>query len=410
MSPKRIYYKPSKEVSYGPSQPTNGAALHQLRIRSVEKHCQRLGDDNACCSAAEVLKRMRADEFWSTPVTATKSIEVPKATRAFQTVGVIECAAPVAAVVRLMPDAQPGDLRLWVADRLKLCSGCAAHRVDVFRLDESETAAALACDTEEQLKVRKGAKKGDRYANQHKVWEMHLRCLFDEPGAVAEQILLKDLSRGGGSRLISNTLSADMSFPDAADEAARQQLVDQHIDAILDGHTRSVLRFEIGVGLHPTLREGSWLAKEIDLPSLSAANIRAWGLAGMSADQYERCIALGMRYQTALQLQRERLEWSMASILKYIEADSADKQAAAVDGEFSADDSVIGADADNNDEVLVAAAAGTAAADDDESMEPGELDDIDDSCGMPSSDFMDILYDMLEEERAAKRSRAERDS
>jgi hypothetical protein len=248
MSPKRVYYKPSKEVGYGHGQPTNGAALHQVRLLSLNEHCERLEDDDACCSAAEVLKKMRTDEFWSMPVTASKSIEVPKSTRAFQAVGVIECArAGVAAVVRLVPDAQPGDVRKWLVKHLNFCRGCATHKVDVFRLDELETAAAIAAtysadvtavapnaQADTPLAVRKVSKKGARYANQHKVWELHLRCLLDDPGAFTEQKLLKDLSGGGGSRLISNTITADMTFPDAADESMRQQLVHHNINAILD--------------------------------------------------------------------------------------------------------------------------------------------------------------------------------
>jgi hypothetical protein len=263
MSPKRIYYKHSKAVGYGPDQPTNGAALHQLRIRpyALDKHCLQSAGDNACCCAGEAHRKMRSDEFWSLGVTASKSTDVAKSTRTFQTVGVLECKGScrqVAAVVRLAPDAQPGDVNLWLVKRLNFCAGCAAHRIDIFRLDEYETAAAIAATeseatAEEPDKLRRGVKKGERYANQHKVWELHLRCLLDEPGAAAEQILLKDLSKGGSSRLISNTLSADLTFPDATNDDVRQQLVRCRIDAILDGHTRNVLSCEVSAGLHPTL-------------------------------------------------------------------------------------------------------------------------------------------------------------
>jgi hypothetical protein len=420
MSPKRVYYKPSTSITYGPDQPTNGAALHQLRIRALDEHCQRLKYNDACCSAAEVLKMLRTYEFWSMPVTASKSNEKPKSTRSFQTAGIIECKgayAQVAAVVRLTPDAQPGDVLSWFNKRLNLCSGCALHRVDIFRLDESETAAAAvivtesaaaaASDTGTQPKVKKGAKKAEDYANQLRLWELHLRCLLDEPGAFAEQILLKDLSGSNGAQLLKNALSADMTFPHAADEDVRYQLAVNNVDAILDGHTRNVVRLEISAGLHPTLQLGSWLPEEKHLPPLTAVNIRAWGLAGMSASQYKRCIALGVRFDRALQLQRARISMILARLQEQgvgmhsdSDCDSVDAEGG-TDSEFTADTSEIGADVLSSE---AAAAAAAAAADD--SMEPGDFDQSDD---ISFEDCMRIC-ELLGQDRAAKRSRAELES
>jgi hypothetical protein len=109
-----------------------------------------------------------------------------------------------------------------------------------------------------------------------------------------------------------------------------------------------------------------------------------------------------MRCDAALKLHRARLSMILARLREQgididSDSDSADTEGA-TDSEFTADNSVIGADVPSNE-------AAAAACDD--SMEPGDFNENDDDISF--DDCME-LCDLLGAERVAKRSRTELES
>jgi hypothetical protein len=101
----------------------NGCTIHIVRLQDRGAACT-----HNCITGADLLQALAAKEFWKATVPTQKLL--------FKTVAVAETAQQTVAglTVRFADAAQPGDVWVYLQQRLSLCEVCAQERVHISRL------------------------------------------------------------------------------------------------------------------------------------------------------------------------------------------------------------------------------------------------------------------------------------